>query len=70
MPPPPLNGGAECACPMCRLAGGPCRFHRIMMREPLIFARCSPTQELTAGAPSAYTRTYPDRRLKGARATP
>jgi len=55
---------------MCRLAGGPCRFHRIMMREPLIFARCSPTQELTAGAPSAYTRTYPDRRLKGARATP
>jgi len=57
---------AERACPMCHLAGGPCRLHTIMMREPIIFAR-SPIEQLTAGAPSAYTRAHPDRRLKGSR---
>jgi hypothetical protein len=61
---PPL--APERACPMCRLEGRACRQHRLILTDPCAFAALPP-YEAPDGGVTAYTRTEPDRRRKGAR---
>ena len=66
-PPPPVRLTAgERACPMCRLEGRACRQHRLILTDPCAFAALPP-YEAPDGGVTAYTRTEPDRRRKGAR---